>query len=393
MREPPTADYNHLDRSLSKDQVWTAYTDMRGRCPVAHVPRHGGHLQVLGFDEVRDAARRAADFSSADGAFIPPTGGPRLPPLDFDGDEHATWRALMQQPLTPAAVKALDAELAEVIDTHIDAFARDGQAELFSALAEPVPAHVVGRVVGLSAPDSVVLREVAIATFQAIGAPDFPARKADLDGFIRDQIAQRRRAPRGDYLSELAAGRIEGRPIDDEDVVAVLVTLLIGGHHSTAAAMVSLLHHVLSIPEAREAAEAGGPRLSELIEESLRITTPLHIFARTATADTSIGEFEVAEGTRLFLNFAAANHDPRRFPDPESLRLDRRPNPHMAFGFGPHLCLGRHLARAELRKVVSTLLSRLPDIRLAGEIRYSTLQGGKLLEIEHLPVAFTPESS
>src|SRR5699024_215017 len=111
------------------------------------------------------------------------------------------------------------------------------------------------------------------------------------------------------------------------------------------------------------------------------------------TTDTTIGDTPVAEGTRLFVNYASANHDPRRFENPETFELGRKPNPHVAFGFGPHLCLGRHLARAELKEVVSRLLTRLPDIQLSGDIAYSTLQGGKLIEIEHLPVTFTPEKA
>ena len=389
----PTTGYDHLDRSLTQSQVWSAYAEMRERCPVAHSPRYGGHLHVLRFDEVRDTAGRAQEFSSADGAFIPPSGLPRLAPIDYDGDEHRFWRAAMQAPLTPAAVRDLKPALVEVIDEHIDGFAREGSAELFSALAEPIPAHVVGRVVGLSGPDCATLRTVAIAAFQSIGTADFEDNKAAFDTFIRDQITQRRRQPREDYLSELAAGRIGDREIDDDDIIGVLMTLLLGGHHSTAAAMASLLHHVLTVAGLRDVVAGGGPKLTALVEESLRLTTPLHIFARTATADTTIGETPVAAGTRLFVNYASANRDPRRFADPEAFQLDRRPNPHVAFGFGPHLCLGRHLARAELKEVVSRLLARLPDIRLSGDIAYSTLQGGKLVEIEHLPVTFTPETA
>ncbi|WP_134734010.1 cytochrome P450 [Amycolatopsis nivea] len=388
-----SADYDHLDRSLTRDQVWDAYTEMRERCPVAHNSRHGGHLHVLRYEEVRATANRAADFSSADGAFIPPSGLPRLAPIDYDGDEHLAWRAAMQAPLTPAAVRALAPDLAEVVDRHIDAFAGTGTAELFSALAEPIPAHVVGRVAGLSPADCGVLREVAIAAFQSIGTPSFGQRKSAFDAFIRGQLDQRRREPRDDYLSRLASGKLGDRELGDDDIIGVLMTLLLGGHHSTAAAMAGLLHHVLTEPGLREVVAEGGAKLSALVEESLRLTTPLHIFARTATNDTAIGDTPVAKGTRLFLNYASANHDPRRFPDPEAFRLDRTPNPHVAFGFGAHLCLGRHLARAELKEVVTRLFARLPDIRLSGDIAYSTLQGGKLLEIEHLPVVFTPESA
>lgn len=201
---PTTTDYDHLDKTLSRDEVWAAYADMRERCPVAHNSRYGGHLHVLRYDEVREMAARSEDFSSAHGGFIPPTGLRRMAPIDYDGDQHALWRALMQAPLTPAAVRELKPALDDVIDGHIDAFAGVGTAELFSALAEPVPAHVVGRVVGLSPQDCVTLREVAIATSRAIGTDEFETSKVALDDFIRAQIAQRRTAPCGDYLSQLA---------------------------------------------------------------------------------------------------------------------------------------------------------------------------------------------
>lgn len=382
--------YDHLDQTLTKDQVWDAYTRMRERCPVARSSRYGGHLHVLRYDEVRDTANRAQDFRSSDGAFIPPSGLPRMAPIDYDGAEHEMWRALMQGPLTPAAVRNLEPAVDEVINQHIDAFAADGLAELFSALAEPIPAHVVGRAVGLSPADCGRLRELAIASFHSIGTASFAANQATFDAFIRDQVEQRRRSTRDDFLSTLANGRLSDQALSDDDIVGVLTTLFIGGHHSTAAAMAGLLQHVLSIPGLRAVVADGGPKLSSLIEESLRLVTPLHIFARTAARDTTIGEVPVPEGTRLFINFAAANHDPRRFESPESFQLDRKPNPHVAFGYGPHLCLGRHLARAELKALVTTLFSRLPDMRLAGEVRYSTLQGGKLIEIKNLPVEFTP---
>lgn len=173
----------------------------------------------------------------------------------------------------------------------------------------------------------------------------------------------------------------------------MLVTLLIGGHHSTASALSNLLYQVLVDPSLREIVAKGGPQLTALIEEGLRLDTPLHIFARTATTETSVGGTPVPAGTRLFINFASANRDPRQFADPERFRVDRKPNAHLAFGFGPHLCLGRHLARAELKSVLTTLFTRLPDIRISGEVKYSTLQGGKLLEVEHLPVTFTPEKA
>jgi cytochrome P450 len=390
---PAQSEYDHLDPTLTHAQVWGAYSEMRERCPVVHSERHGGHLQVLRYRDVRDVAGRADDFISGDGGFIPPSGLPRLAPLDYDGQEHATWRALMQGPLSPAAVRDFVPTMNAVIDEHIDAFAHAGSAELFSALAEPLPAHIVGYVMGLRGQDCRTLRKLAIAPFKAIGSSDFDKHNDALGEFIQRQVDQRRREPTGDFLTHLVSAEVDGAPLSNEDIKSALTTLFIGGHHSTASAMSGLFYHVLSVPGLREIVAAGGPQLTALIEESLRVTTPVHIFARTASLDTSIGDIPVAAGTRLFVNYASANHDPRRFEEPEQFLIDRKPNAHLTFGFGPHLCLGRHLARAELKSTVTRLFSRLPDLELAGDIEYSTLQGGKLLEIEHLPVRFTPEHS
>lgn len=388
---PAQSDYDHLDPTLTHAQVWEAYTEMRERCPVVRNERYGGHLQVLRYEGVRDVTGRADDFISGDGGFIPPSGLPPLVPIDYDGEEHAKWRAIMQDPLSSTAVRDFTPTMEAVIDEHIDAFARAGRAELFSQLAEPLPAHIVGSVMGLSGPDCRTLRRLGIAPFEAIGTSDFDKHYDALNEFIQRQVDQRRREPADDFLTHLVTAEIDGAPLSDTDIRSALTALFIGGHHSTASAMAALIYHVLSVPGLREVVAAGGPRLTLLVEESLRITTPVHIFARTASRDTRIGDIPVAAGTRLFVNFASANHDPRRFEQSEQFNVDRKPNPHLAFGYGPHLCIGRYLARAELKSTVTRLFSRLPDLELSADIEYSLLHGGKLLQIEHLPVRFTPE--
>ncbi|BDH59496.1 cytochrome P450 [Tsukamurella sp. PLM1] len=160
------------------------------------------------YDDVKETANRADVFSSADGAFIPPSGLPRMAPIDYDGDEHHFWRALMQTPVSPPAVRALHDDIVAIVDRHIDAFAANGSANLAKELAEPVPAHVVGMVAGLDVADCGTLREEAIKTFQSIGTPDFADNKNSFDAFVNDQIARRRAEPRDDFLTDLAIGRI-----------------------------------------------------------------------------------------------------------------------------------------------------------------------------------------
>ena len=127
-----------------------------------------------------------------------------------------------------------------------------------------------------------------------------------------------------------------------------------------------------------------------MVNESLRLTTPLQLFARTAVADTTIGQCPVTSGSRVMLNFAAANRDPGEFDRPNEFVVDREHNRHLAFGYGAHICSGQHLARLELRVGLTRLLERLPDIRLDGEAEFTGMVGGNHMGISAMPVRFTP---
>jgi cytochrome P450 len=139
-------------------------------------------------------------------------------------------------------------------------------------------------------------------------------------------------------------------------------------------------------------ASRGRPRsvAPRAIEESLRLTTPLQLFARTVRAEACLSGVQFGDGDRLMVNLAAANRDEKQFPNPECFVLDRPRNAHVAFGGGLHYCIGQHLARAEMRIAVRSLLRRLPDIRLAGDVSEAGLTGGKLMAITSVPVEFTP---
>lgn len=391
--EQAETEFDHLDPNLTQQEAREAYATMRERCPVAHSARHGGFFHITRYDDVREVTTAPQSFSSADGVFIPPSGLPRIPPLEFDGDEHRQWRSIMQAPLTPAAVRELQPVITQIVTTQIDQFAASGEAELVTALAEPVPVHTIGRLVGLSAKSSARMRPIAKSLFDSIGTEAFDDHMHEFAEFTGAEIADRRRNPRDDFLSQLAEGQLGDMELDETAISGVLVALLIGGHHSTASALSGLFLHIMSEPGVREAIIDDSAALSRTIEESLRLTTPLQLFARTATRDTVIGGVPVPEGSRLFVNYAAANRDPRKFDDGDQFQHDRRSNQHLAFGFGEHLCIGRHLARAELRTAAEELFRRLPDVTPAGTIRRSGLQSGQLMEITELPVTFTPEPS
>lgn len=386
-----SVDFDQLDGTVPADEVRARYAQMRNRCPVMHNDIHGGYYMVSRYTDVRRAAADATTFGNVGGSFIPASGWPPIPPLDFDGAEHRRWLKVMQAPVSMAAVKELEPQITQIVDRQIDTFARDGSAELYTAFAEPVPALVIGRLVGLDEDATVEMRRVAMDMFGAIGTPDFDARMADFNAFAQAQLEERRRSPREDYLTQLASNELAGETFDDSEVAGIMLAFLVDGHHSTAAALASAVHHVLSVPGLKNQLLANPDLVPDAVEESLRLSTPLQFFARTALTEGTIAGTTVREGERVILNFASANLDEREFDEPQEFDLTRDRKKHLAFGHGAHLCLGRHLARAELRIGLTRLLGRLPDLEIAGPVVESGLVASLMLSLVALPVRFSPE--
>jgi cytochrome P450 len=226
-----------------------------------------------------------------------------------------------------------------------------------------------------------------------MGSAEFPARYAEFHETTQRWLADRRERPREDLLTEMASGAVQGKVIDDAGATGLLLAYIVGGHHSTGSALGGLIRHVLTLPGLWDELRADRRGLPRVIEESLRLTTPLQLFARTLRCPVQVGDQELAEGGRVLLDLAAANRDPREFSDPETFDRGRTRNRHVAFGAGAHVCQGQHLARAELRIALGRLLDRLPDLRLDGDPVESGLVGGSLMTHYALPVSFTPEGA
>jgi cytochrome P450 len=345
---------------------------------------------VSSYDAVRGAALSTEQFRSGDGVFVPPNDLPAVPALEFDGDEHTRWRRLMNDLLSLSAVRRQHPMIVDVVDRQIDMFASSGTADLVKDFAHPVPGIVIGRLVGLTHEPALRSQELAEHVFGAIGDDGLDAAMGRFVEFIMPELHRRRTNPTGDFLSALASGRYHEMEVDDPTAVQILAALLGGGFHSTASGISSLIYHVISRPEIRSRVLTEPNDLKRAVDESLRITTPLQLFARTVAHETELEGVNLPAGSRCMLNYAAANRDPHTFPEPASFDIDRHPNRHLAFGIGPHLCVGQHLARAEMSIALSRLLTRLPDITLTSKPVLSGLVSGQLMRIETLPSRFTP---
>jgi len=388
--EERMTEFDHTDATLPADEVRRRYAEMREHCPIAHSDRFGGLDYISRYNDVRSVLSDAKTFSTTDGVFIPPSGLPKIPPLEYDPPEHTVLTALMDGPLNSRAVRAFEPTIEDIANSLIDGFAAAGTADLATELTEILPAIVIGRMVGLDHDDAVAVRRISMATFVSIGRPDFPNHLQAFIAFMEAQLDKRKKEPSDDFLTALAHGEVDGKPVDAQFVTGIMQAFMLGGHHSTATAIAGLFKHVLPEPSVREGIMTDDQLLHRAVEESLRLTTPLSLFARTVRCGTEVGGVALSEGDRVMVNLAAANRDPRQFSNPETFDVGRALKPHLAFGRGLHTCSGQHLARAEMRVALRTLLTRLPDVRIDGEITETGLTGGTMMQVSSLPVVFTP---
>jgi cytochrome P450 family 142 subfamily A polypeptide 1 len=203
-------------------------------------------------------------------------------------------------------------------------------------------------------------------------------------------IADRRsKPPQDDLVSILCYAEIDGERLDDESIIMESLLILIGGDETSRHVMTDGMLAVLERPD-QLAILRDDPSTIEIgVEELLRWVSPIKNMSRTVCRDTELHGQTLREGDQLMLMYPAANRDPEVFDDPDRLDVRRDPNPHLAFGFGPHFCLGASLARLEIRVMFEELLARLPDLHLAGDPlprRESNFISGP----EAMPVAFTP---
>lgn len=288
--------------------------------------------------------------------------------LANDPPDHTRLRAAVARTFTPKQVAAYEPLVTTVVDELLDELP-SGVIDLYLHVTNRLPIHAISAVLGLPISDREWLltssRELAsmldpLNTFD----PDSMNRRfAELDTYFRKIISTRRQHPGDDLISVLAA-HDDGSRLDDDEIVAMIAFLLFAGHETITGmlgnSIVALHHH----PKQRSLLRGEPVLIANAVEELLRYDSAAQVTGRQATADIELGDQIIKAGDSIGLMIGAANHDRRRWPDADALRLDR-PDPRpLSFGFGPHHCLGAALARMELRLALPPLLERLGDYAL-----------------------------
>lgn len=307
---------------------------------------------------------------------------------EMDEPDHGRYRAILQPCFTSPALRTLDEWLQGWAGRMVDGIEQRGAVYDFGAdVAMPYTFRVIARLLGFPETDDAHLMRL-LHSF--VGAEDPRRRLAELPteavrramtglrDYIEAVVADRQSRPRDDMASLIANAKIAGENIPHYEMVSYFILMLTGGHDTTALAISGGLHALLTHPD-QFARLRGAPELLDCaIDEMLRWTSPLRHFMRTARCDTEVGGQPVRAGEAVALFFGSGNRDETVFPDAASFRIDRSPNPHIAFGRGPHFCMGHHLARMKMRALFTALLRRTKHIELAGRPRraHSTFMTG-----------------
>lgn len=389
--------FDHLSPKI-RERFDETLGEMRERCPVAHSDVHGGFWVATTYDEVLQIVQNWETFSSAHGLTIPHTGSSvPLLPMELDPPLHRAFRKVINLYLSPAAVAPYEEPTRRIVTELIDGFVEDGQCDFVEEFAEKLPRVSFFQLV-MHAPTADIPRLSELTTI-ADGLPDHPRFAeawVEIRQWIQDFVADRRarrQAGRGaddDIIEAVIHMDIDGRPINDDEILGTIQVLLFGGFGTTAAALGNAMYRFTQNPGLPATLRDRPELIPNAIEELLRLDSPVVCLGRGVTRDVELGGQTLAAGDRVLFHLASADRDASQFERPEDIDIERQANRHLAFGGGPHRCAGSNLARMNLRVSFDELTARLDDIRLQDPTQAVPYRTVFTRGPSELQIAFTP---
>jgi cholest-4-en-3-one 26-monooxygenase len=271
---------------------------------------------------------------------------------------------------TPLQIRNQEDKVRSIVDRLLDQVIDRGQCDFVTDVAAWLPLVMIGDALGFEEADHPTLLKWSDDLMRGLGQDDpdrLTAMMAAFEGYttyMAGVIADRRASPTDDLTSILVHAEVDGDRFDDATLVHETLLILIGGDETTRHVITGGLYQLLLDRRRWDALLADRSLLPGAIEEMLRWVSPIKNMARTATCDVELRGRQIRSGQKVLLLYPSANRDEEQFRDPFTFDITRTPNEHVAFGFGPHFCLGNSLARLELRVLFEQLLERLPGIRL-----------------------------
>jgi cytochrome P450 family 142 subfamily A polypeptide 1 len=353
---------------------------------------------VTRYADLKAMAKDPGTFSNAGG--IRPKQGALPMMIDMDDPAHLKRRKLVNKGFTPRRVRDSEPAVRQACTEILDAVIEAGSADLVRDIAAHLPMIMIGDALGVRPEHRADLLRWSDTMVTSLSTE---ATEADLEAagvafgeyyaYASEVIAARHAEPGDDLMSILVHAEVDGDRLTDDDIIQESLLILIGGDETTRHVISGGVHQLLLHPDQWARVQDDPGTRPTAVEEMLRWVTPIKNMVRTATRDVELHGQVIEEGEELMLLYPSANRDETVFDDPLTFDVGRTPNEHVAFGFGPHFCLGASLARLEITVMLEELVRRVPDLALADpdaelEIRPANFVSG----LEHLPVTFTPGS-
>ncbi|HZD65494.1 MAG TPA: cytochrome P450 [Acidimicrobiales bacterium] len=389
-----------------------AFATLRRERPVAFfeepdygfAPKGPGYWAITRYADVVAASRAPERFCSGRGS----TSIPDLPPefleyyggmINADDPRHARLRRIVSRAFTPKRLHDLEGSVQRVAAQIVDQVADRGSCDFVAEIAAALPLRIICEMMGVPPSQyGYVLERTNVIL--GPGDPEYVAEREDIYGalltagvelgeLVTDLGRTREAHPTDDVTSALVNAEIDGERLSFDELASFFILLVVAGNETTRNAISWGLVLLDEHPDQRAAWAADFEGLApSAVEEIVRVATPVIQMRRTVTADTTLGGQQLSAGDKVLLFYNSANRDEAVFDEPYRVDLSRAENRHVGFGgYGPHFCLGAHLARREITVLFREVLSRLPDIQVTGEpdrLRSNFING-----IKHLPVSFS----
>ena len=318
--------------------------------------------------------------------------------INMDPPKHTKYRKLVATGFTPKMVTQTEPHVRQITKKIVDDVIARGECDFVTDIAAKLPLAVIAEMIGVPEEDH---HKVFDWSNRLIGFDDAEYHTSPEDGrvaamemfmYANAMASDRKANPRTDLVSILMGAEVDGDRLSEADFDGFFILLAVAGNETTrnliSGAMLALIEH----PEQRQRLIADPAVMTTAVEEFLRWVSPLIYFRRTLQRDTVVGGVPMQEGQKVAMYYPSGNRDEQIFEDGHLFDVGRSPNPHMAFGGGgPHFCLGASLARLEIRCMFEELLTRLPDMELAGPVQ--RLRSNFINGIKHMPVKFTPSTT
>jgi cytochrome P450 len=396
-QQEPTSDSSgtapDFDIWTNADDPIPKYHAMHARCPVQR--DHNEWLDTAGvtltrYEDVCWALKHPEYFSSAGVVQV----GNEVPliPLSVDPPEHAKYRRLLDPQFSPKKMTELEPEMRKLVNEVIDGFVDRGRIDFHEEYATPLPSTFFLSLMGLPQEDLPKFLQWRDNTIRPDAKTMEEAAQIrertghEITEYFERALEEQREAPGGRLLATLVNAEIDGRPLTRAELLGTCHLLLLGGLDTVTATLDCMIVYLANHPERRRAIVENPEFIPHAVEELLRHETPVMMVPRKLVRDVEIGGVSCQAGDTATLLLGAADVDVDEFDDADAVRFDRERNRHVAFGGGPHRCLGSHLARLELRVAIEEFHKRIPeyDIEADAKIRFSP----GIRQADRLPLVF-----